>query len=66
MILQNVNYASSSIIYLMEHILRNKQYVGKKKETTFIGNMQVLFSCNPHRSGALRVCITFPQITYKN
>ena len=32
MILRNVNYASSSIIYLMEHILRNKQYVGKKKK----------------------------------
>ena len=65
MILQNVNYASSSIIYLMKHILRHKQHVGKK-ERTFIGNVQVLFSCNPHKSGALRVCITFPQITYKN
>ena len=48
----------------MEHILRNKQYVGKK-ETSFIGNVPVLFSCNPHKSGTLRVCITFPQITYK-
>ena len=62
MILHNVNYASSSIIYLMERILCNKQYVGKK-ETSFTGNAQVLFSSNPQKSGALRHCITFPQIT---
>ena len=29
------------------------------------GNSQFLFLCNPQRSGASRVCISFPQITQK-
>ena len=29
------------------------------------GNAQLLFFCNPQKPGALRVCITFPQITQK-
>ena len=29
------------------------------------GNVQFLFLCNPPKSSASRVCITFPQITQK-
>ena len=32
---------------------------------SFKGNAQFLFLCNPQKSGASRVCITFPQITQK-
>ena len=31
----------------------------------FKGNLQFLFLCNPSKSGASRVCITFPQVTQK-
>ena len=31
----------------------------------FKGNAQFLFLCNPQKSGASRVCITFPQVTQK-
>ena len=33
--------------------------------TVFKGNAEFLFLCNPQKSGASRVCITFPQITQK-
>ena len=31
----------------------------------FKGNAQFIFLCNPRKSGASRVCVTFPQITQK-
>ena len=36
-----------------------------KSKRHFKGNAQFLFLCNPQKSGALRVCITFPQIIQK-
>ena len=44
----------------------NKQLLCKNLFwNNFKGNAQFLFFCNPLKSGALRVCVTFPEITQK-
>ena len=39
--------------------------ITSKDFSFFKGNAQFMFLCNPHKSGALQVCITFLQITQK-
>ena len=39
------------------------QHLKERIYAAFKGNVQFIFLCNPQKSGALRVCITFLQIT---
>ena len=41
-------------------VVHNEQY-----QAIFKGNAQFIFLCNPQKSRASRVCITFPQKTQK-
>ena len=64
--LELVTIADVNKLYNLSNSIQNPVKKTKKKpDLNLKGNAQFIFLCNPQKSGASRVCITFLQITQK-